>query len=121
MPFARAAAALLATLLLAGCGGGAPVAHVQGREVAIGLDEFLIAPQDVVAPRGPITLKIADRGRLRHSFRLWGADGEPVTVRTIFPGDVKLRTADLAPGEYRMVCTVSNHAELGMTGRLVVR
>jgi uncharacterized cupredoxin-like copper-binding protein len=121
MPLARAAAALLATLVLAGCGGGEPVAHVPDGEVAIGLDEFLIAPQDVVVPSGRVTLRIADRGRLRHSFRLQGADGEPVALRTIFPGEEKARTADLAPGEYRMVCTVSNHAELGMTGRLVVR
>ena len=70
MPLARAAAALLATLLLAGCGGGEPTAHVRSSEVAITLDEFLIAPQDVVAPRGRVTLRIADRGRLRHSFRL---------------------------------------------------
>jgi plastocyanin len=121
MPLARAAAALLATLLLAGCGAGEPTVHAGGGAIAITLDDFLIAPQDVVVPRGPVTLRIADRGRLRHSFRLWGADSEPVAVRTIFPGEEKVRTADLAPGEYRMVCTVSNHAELGMSGRLVVR
>jgi uncharacterized cupredoxin-like copper-binding protein len=27
----------------------------------------------------------------------------------------------LARGDYKMACTVANHAELGMTGTLVVR
>jgi plastocyanin len=44
-----------------------------------------------------------------------------VEIDSLFPGDEIERRADLAPGEYRMVCTVSNHAELGMTGKLVVR
>jgi plastocyanin len=114
-------ALLLAALLLAGCGGAQPAARAHDGRVAIALDEFLIAPQELTVAPGRTTLVIADRGRLRHSFRLWGAGGEPVKVRTLFPGDEVVRSADLAPGEYRMVCTVSNHAELGMTGRLVVR
>jgi plastocyanin len=121
MPLARATAMLVALAAMTGCGGDEPTAVARGHEVAIVLDEFLIAPQNVNVAPGPVTLRIADRGRLRHQFRLWGGGGEPVVVRTIFPGDEVVRTADLKPGEYRMVCTVSNHAELGMTGRLVVR
>ena len=121
MPFARATAALLAALVLAGCGGGEPTAAVRGDDVKITLDEYLIAPQDITAAPGRLTFRIAARGRLRHSLRLWGGGETPVKVETLFPGDETVRTADLAPGEYRMVCTVSNHAELGMTGRLVVR
>jgi uncharacterized cupredoxin-like copper-binding protein len=121
MPLARATVALVAMAVVIGCGGDEPTAVARSEPVEITLDEFLIAPQDVIVPRGRVTLRIADRGHLRHSFRLQGADGEPVAVKAIFPGETKERTADLAPGEYRMVCTVSNHAELGMTGRLVVR
>jgi plastocyanin len=121
MPLACVIAVIAAALLLTGCGGAEPVAHAQAGRVAVTLDEYLIAPQELSVPAGPVTFRVANHGRLRHSFRLWGADGEPLAVKSLFPGDSATRTAVLAPGEYRMVCTIMNHAELGMTGRLVVR
>jgi plastocyanin len=121
MPLARATAALVALAVVIGCGGAEPTAVVRDDTVEIALDEFLIRPQNVDVAAGSVTFVVTDRGRLRHSFRLWGPDSAPVEVETIFPGDAIERRADLTPGEYRMVCTVSNHAELGMTGRLVVR
>ena len=121
MPLARATAMLLARAALTGCGGAEPTAQVRGHDVAIALDEFSITPQNVTVAPGRVTFTIADRGRLRHQFRLWGSNSAPVEIDTIFPGDEVVRTADLEPGEYRMLCTVSNHAELGMTGRLIVQ
>jgi plastocyanin len=121
MPLACAIAVFATALLLTGCGGAEPVATAQSGRLDVTLDEYLIAPQDVSVPAGPVTVHVVNRGRLRHSLRLWGADGEPVAVRSLFPGDSADRTATLKPGEYRMVCTIMNHAELGMTGRLVVR
>jgi plastocyanin len=121
MPLARATAALVALALLTGCGGDEPTAVVRDATVEITLDEYLIAPQNITAQPGRLTLRIIDKGRLRHSFRLWGPGGTPVRVVTLFPGDEVVRTANLAAGQYRMVCTVSNHSELGMNGTLVVR
>ena len=121
MPHARATAALVAQAAVIGCGGDEPTAVIRDDTVEIALDEFFIRPQNVEVTAGTVRFTVADRGRLRHSFRLWGPDSAPVEVETIFPGDAVERRADLTQGEYRMVCTVSNHAELGMTGRLVVR
>jgi plastocyanin len=121
MPLARAIAALVALAVVIGCGGEEPTAVVRDDTVEIALDEFLIRPQNVQVTAGRVAFAVSDRGRLRHSFRLWGADSAPVEIEAIFPSAEIERRADLAPGEYRMVCTVSNHAELGMTGRLVVR
>jgi plastocyanin len=121
MPLARATAVLVALAVAGGCGGDEPTAVVRDDTVEIALDEFFIRPQNVDVGTGRVTFVVADRGRLRHSFRLWGANRAPVEIESIFPGDEIARPADLAPGEYRMVCTVSNHAELGMTGKLVVR
>jgi plastocyanin len=121
MPLVCVIAVIAAALLLTGCGGAEPVARAQDGRVGITLDEYLIAPQDVSVPAGRVTFHVVNRGRLRHSFYLQGADGEPVVVKSLFAGDSADRTAVLAPGEYRMVCTIMNHAELGMTGRLVVR
>ena len=121
MPLVCTIALLLAAFAFAGCGGTAATARVSDGWVAVTLDEFLISPQDIDVPAGRVTVTVVNRGRLRHSFRLWGADGEPVAVKSLFPGGTATRTATLAPGEYRMVCTIMNHAELGMTGRLIVR
>jgi plastocyanin len=121
MPLVCAIAVLLAAFAVAGCGGAAPVARSSDGRLAVTLDEYLISPQDIDVPPGRITVTVVNHGRLRHSFRLQGADGEPLAVKSLFPGDSATRTATLEPGEYRMVCTIMNHAELGMTGRLIVR
>ena len=121
MPLARATAALVALAVVIGCGGDEPTAVVRDANAEITLDEFFIRPQNIDLRAGTTTITVADRGRLRHSFRLWGSDSAPVEIDTISTGQTLTERADLAPGEYRMVCTVSNHAELGMTGRLVVR
>jgi plastocyanin len=121
MPLARATAALLALAVVIGCGADEPTAVVRDAEVEITLDEFLIRPQNIDVRAGRVTIAVAARGRLRHSFRVWGTNRAPVEIDTIFPGQTITRTASLAAGEYRMVCTVSNHAELGMTGKLIVR
>jgi iron uptake system component EfeO len=121
MPLARATAALVALAVMIGCGGDEPTAVVRDDTVEIALDEFFLRPQNVEVAAGNVTFVVTDRGRLRHSFRLWGANRAPAEIESIFPGEEIARRAQLAPGEYRMVCTVSNHAELGMTGRLVVR
>jgi plastocyanin len=121
MPLVRATAALVALAVVIGCGGDEPTAVVRDDAVQITLDEFLIAPQNLTAEPGRVTFRVVNRGRLRHSFRLWGTDSAPIEIDTLFPGDEVVRSGELVRGEYRMVCTVSNHAELGMTGRLVVR
>ena len=121
MPLVCAIALLIAAFAVAGCGATTPVARVDDGRVAVTLDEYLISPQDIDVPPGRVTVTVSNHGRLRHSFRLWGANGEPLAVKSVFPGDSVTRTATLERGEYRMVCTIMNHAELGMTGRLIVR
>jgi plastocyanin len=112
---------LLVSLALAGCAGGEPTARVRDRHVAIVLDDFSIRPQTIRARPGKITFDLVNRGRVGHNFHLRRGAGDPVEVTTIFPGERESVTADLKRGDYRMVCTVSNHEELGMYGTLVVR
>ena len=121
MPLVRTTAALLATAALTGCGGPGPVTEVRENRLEITLDDFLIAPQNVRADRGRVTFAVTNRGRLGHNFRLRRGDREFVEVTTLLPGEQATESADLAPGRYTMLCTVANHEQLGMTGRLVVR
>jgi uncharacterized cupredoxin-like copper-binding protein len=121
MLLARAIAAALAALALGGCGGLGPAAGVRGGRVEITLDDFLIRPQNLRAPPGELTFVVTNRGRLGHNFRVRDRRGEPVQVTTLLPGESATETVTLPRGTYKMMCTVGNHEELGMTGRLVVR
>lgn len=121
MLLVRATVVALAALALSGCGGLGPAAEVRGGRVEITLDDFLIKPQNVRAPAGELTVVVTNRGRLGHNLRVRDRDGEPVKVTTLLPGDSATETVTLRPGRYKMLCTVANHEQLGMTGRLVVR
>jgi plastocyanin len=121
MPLVRAIAVLVAAAVLVGCGGPEPAASARGGRVRIELDDFLIRPQNITAAPGRVTFAVTNRGRLVHSFHVQRPDREAVRITRLQPGASATATADLAPGEYRLVCVESNHADLGMTGRLVVR
>lgn len=122
MPLVRSLACLLAAAALAGCGGSGPVTQVRGERLEIALDDFLIEPQDVRAGAGRLTFVVANEGRLGHNLRLRGGrEGERVVTTTLLPGRDATKAIDLARGDYTMLCTVANHEQLGMTGRLVVR
>jgi plastocyanin len=121
MPLVRTTAALLAAVLLAGCGGAGPTVRARDQRVEIELDDFLIRPQNVRAAAGELTFEVTNRGRLGHNFRLRDGGREVVAVTTMLPGASDTVSARLRPGSYKMVCTVANHEQLGMTGRLVVR
>ena len=122
MPLVRTLAGLLAVAALAGCGGDRPVTQASGERLEIGLDDFLIEPQNVRADAGRLTFEVANGGRLGHNLRLrGGSEGERVVTETLLPGKDARKRIKLAPGDYTMLCTVANHEQLGMTGRLVVR
>jgi|SRR5687768_13278896 plastocyanin len=118
----RAVRLLVVTMLaVAGCGDSEPTTRARDGRVAIALDDFSVSPQRVRARAGETTFELVNQGRIGHNFHLIGRDGEPVAVTTLLPGDRETATARLERGDYRMVCTVSNHEELGMYGTLVVR
>ena len=122
MPLVRLTATLLAAAVLGGCGGAGPTVQVRDQRAEIQLDDFLIRPQNVRAQAGELTFAVSNEGRLGHNLRLrGGSEGEQVVTTTLLPGDEATKTVRLAPGSYTMLCTVANHEQLGMTGRLVVR
>jgi uncharacterized cupredoxin-like copper-binding protein len=121
MLLARPIAAALAALALGGCGGPGPASEARDGRVEIVLDDYLIRPQQLRAEAGELTFAVTNRGRLGHNFRVRDRRGEPVAVTTLLPGDSASETVTLARGDYKMLCTVANHEQLGMTGRLVVR
>jgi plastocyanin len=121
MLLVRAIAAALAALALGGCGGPPAVVEPRGGRVELELDDFLIRPQSARAPAGRLTFVVSNRGRLPHNFRVRGRSGDPVQITTLLPGERGSETVTLRRGDYKMLCSVANHEQLGMTGRLVVR
>ncbi len=124
LPIAALAAAALA---LPGCGGGESLS-TNRPIVRIALDEYRIVPQDIAVRPGRIKFVVRNTGRLTHNLVIQlpeGAGGQPLLVdrvATMQPGQAaEPIKVTLSPGEYRLVCTIANHDDLGQFGTLTVR
>ena len=125
------AAALLATsaIALGGCGGGETF-RTDRPILRISLDEYRIVPQDIVARPGRIKVVARNAGRLTHNLAIQlppedvDEKAEEVPggrVESMQPGEVAPPIkVTLQPGEYRLVCTIANHDDLGQYGKLII-
>ncbi len=121
-------AAALAAATLAACGGeeqaAGPTVTVDAAEpVEVVADEYLFDPSSVVVEGGgaPVELVLDNQGSIAHNLRLFDGADEVGGTATFAGGDQRSASVELAPGAYRMVCTVADHEELGMVGELEVR
>ena len=112
-------------LVLAGCGGDdqprRTVTAPAGGELRVVAEEYSFDPAGVVV-RGPgeLRLRLRNEGSLAHNLKLM-RDGRVVGGTPTFPGgESRSARLTLEPGEYELVCTVGDHAELGMKGTLRV-
>ena len=121
--------ALLAAAIaaLAGC-GDADTTHEDKPVVRVTLDEYAITPQDISVPSGRVELVARNIGRLTHNLQIEIPPKDPDEqtrslgqTPTAQPGTTVTATVDLEPGIYLMRCTLANHDDLGMTGKLLVR
>lgn len=112
---------------VAGCGGEEPEA---GRTATVGAGdpatvvarEYSFDPSSLVVEDGDgLQIELDNQGSLAHNLRVFGPDGELGGTPTFQGGETKSATLDLAPGTYRMICTVGNHEELGMSGEIEVK
>ncbi len=122
-------AAVLAVLalVLGGCGDDR-VFRTDRPILRIKLDEYRVVPQNIVVKAGRMKFDVRNEGRLTHNLAIQipkGADGKPVELErteTTQPGrralPIKLT---LTPGEYRLVCTIANHDDLGQFGTMTVK
>jgi uncharacterized cupredoxin-like copper-binding protein len=128
MPRSTTAAALVAiALALGGCGDD-EVFRTSRPVLNITLDEYRIVPQNIEVRPGRLKLVVHNTGRLTHNLVIQvpdGPDGKPVPIErvaTMQPGQTAAPVkVTLAPGEYRIVCTIANHDDLGQYGTLKVR
>ena len=122
--------ALLAVLVLGPVGCGDDDVFRSDRPILrLTLDEYRVVPQNIVVD-GPKRMKfdVRNGGRLTHNLAVQipdGPDGRPVELartETMQPGERgEAIKVTLAPGEYRLVCTIANHDDLGQYGTLKVQ
>jgi plastocyanin len=111
--------------VLAGCGGDdeprRTVTTPAGGALSVVAKEYSFDPAGIVV-RGPgvLRLTLKNEGSLAHDLKLM-KDGRVVGGTPPFPaGESRSARLTLERGEYEFVCTVGDHAELGMKGKLRV-
>jgi plastocyanin len=120
LPFAALA------LLAAGCGGddepGRTVTAPANGALRVVAKEYSFDPSAIVM-RGPGTLRVrlVNEGSLAHNLKLTKGGAELGGTPSFPGGESRSTRLRVERGSYELVCTVGDHAELGMTGILRVR
>ena len=106
-----------------GGGGGPAVTFKKGQPVHVKGQEYKFDPGNIVVEGGggATTVEFENAGSLAHNLEIEKDSSKVAASPTFQGGETKSFTADLQPGEYTMVCTVGDHAQLGMKGKLTVK
>jgi plastocyanin len=129
------AIALLTILVLAGCGGEPASISDRDATLRLTMTEYRFKPQNltVQATARPMRIHVVahNEGELTHNLVIesieagdeQGTDVQPTVYMktdTAHPGQTVSGDAFLHPGSYRITCTIGNHDNLGMYGKLTV-
>ncbi|MGI8631191.1 MAG: plastocyanin/azurin family copper-binding protein [Solirubrobacterales bacterium] len=107
-------------------GAGDVTTVAEGENAEVELADFSIAPPDLSVGKGS-TLDVTNVGDISHNLTVeQGPDPseeskELAATDTFGNGESGTLEVDLDPGTYSLVCTISNHRQLGMVGTLTVR
>jgi hypothetical protein len=104
-------------LLLAGAALSSPA------RVQVSADEFSLVLSRPWIRSGPAIVQLVNYGEDGHDLALRRAAPRARTfrIRTTDPGGVRDLELRVAPGRYRLWCTLPGHAARGMSATLVVR
>lgn len=129
-------AIITALVALAGCGGGGDgkggggqtkdtVTVGKNQPIALAAKEYSFEPKNVIVNSGTtkpavVRFVLRNSGSLAHDLHVQ-KDGQDLGGTPIFgPGKTDSGQATLSPGTYQFICTVGDHADLGMKGTLTV-
>jgi uncharacterized cupredoxin-like copper-binding protein len=115
-------------LAAAGCGGedgGKPTRTVTtdvGGTLTVTAHEYSFDPNRiVVGGAGAVRIVLRNEGDLAHNIHLERGGEDVGGTPSFAPGGSRSVRLDLRPGTYELLCTVGDHAQLGMKGKLTVR
>lgn len=120
-PLALALAAAALAAPASGCTSDAPPAQARAGKVGVTLDDFSITPQRIRAKPGRITFTVTNRGAIGHTLHVKRGDKDIAATRTLLPGATATASGTFEKGDYKLVCILGNHEDLGMYGTLTVR
>jgi hypothetical protein len=96
--------------------------HHPPARVQIVAREFTLELSRPAINAGKATIELANFGEDPHNLRLQRVGGTKIYGWPVAqPGIVEDRTLTLAPGRYRLWCSLANHRALGMLATLLVR
>jgi Cupredoxin-like domain len=110
---------LLAVAALSGCADHSRTTERNG-VVALTLEEYRIAPQNVDAHSGPITFVVRNDGILAHDLRVEMGTHVLGGTTTIAPGATQRKTMHLSQGHYKIFSSLRRDESLGQYGQLTV-
>jgi plastocyanin len=116
----------LCSLLVAACGddddSGRTVTAPANAKLRVVAKEYSFDPSGIVLRgAGTLVLTLDNQGSLAHNLKLFRGDEEIGGTPTLPAGDSASARLNLQHGNYRMVCTVGDHEQLGMKGTVQVR
>ena len=95
-----------------------PLPHTLG----VAASEFHFALTRTTVGAGAVTIQLRNSGEDGHDLHVAALDGTPIAAWDELPAEAPAvtKTVTLAPGSYRLYCSLPGHAELGMDTRLNV-
>jgi len=116
----------LCTLLLPACGddddSGRTVTTPANAKLPVVAGEYSFDPSTIaLRGAGTLTVTLRNEGSLAHNLKVLRGDEEIGGTPTLPAGSSDSARLNLEHGNYRIVCTVGDHEQRGMTGTLRVR
>lgn len=122
MRLTAAALALLAVMLLAGCGGSSP--SQPSGSIKVTMTEFKFDPSTISAPSGKVVFFLVNGGTTSHDMIIRDSSGNRVSgaaSELVSAGDSFVFTvSNLPAGSYAYFCDQPGHEASGMKGTLTV-
>jgi plastocyanin len=116
----------LCLLLVLGCGDdgqqGRTVTAPTNAKLRVVAHEYSFDPSTIVLQgAGTLAVRLQNEGSLAHNLKVLRGDEEIGGTPTLPAGRSASARLNLEAGNYRIICSVGDHEQLGMTGTLRVR
>ncbi|MBI4286827.1 MAG: cupredoxin domain-containing protein [Chloroflexi bacterium] len=90
------------------------------QEVKVDMGDFFYAPNDMKLKAGKVRFTLTNVGATAHRFAVKGG-GVDISAKNVGAGRGSVFEAELAPGVYKMSCTLGDHEKRGSVGTITVQ
>ena len=97
-----------------------------GRPVTVAADEYEYSPESIVVTGSgsgatKLRIELENDGSQAHDLRVRRGEEDVGGTPIFSPGETKTAEVSLDKGEYEIFCSVGDHEQLGMKGKLTVK